>query len=220
MADLTPLMASVGYHFEDQSLLFRALRHPSLSADNNQRLEFVGDAVLQLAISDRLFRDRPDYQEGKLTQARQHLVCEEALADIARKINLGHYLQMDRSAESGGGREQSGALSDAMEAVLAAIYLDGGFAAAREVIDRLWPASETATEDAKSALQEYLQALSLPLPEYRLDAEDGPAHERSFTVSVLIQGKVFAQGEGRSKKQAQQAAALKALQQLQHEADS
>ena len=214
MERLQQLMDTIGYHFQNEQLLRLALRHPSLGASNNQRLEFLGDAVLQLLISHRIYSDHPELHEGELTRMRQRLVCEQALADIARRIGLGAWMSMDHGSESSGVREQSGPLSDAMEAVLAAVYLDGGFERAREIIDRFWPRDLNYGEDAKSRLQEVLQARGEQVPSYELVAQDGPDHARIFTVRVLLANGRFAEARGASKKRAEQAAAAAMLASL------
>ncbi len=217
MKKLTALTEALGYRFLDESLLRLALRHPSLGAENNQRLEFLGDAVLQLVISDRLFREFPGSHEGQLTALRQQLVCEQALAQIARELDLGAFLQMDHGCVINGLNRQDGALSDAMEAVLAAVYLDGGYAEASAVIERLWPDREAVSENAKSRLQELLQAEKKPVPDYQLISEEGPAHLRSFTVAAYLNGQEIGRGSGTSKKRAEQEAAGDALRRLYHE---
>ena len=214
MERLHQLMDTIGYHFQNEQLLRLALRHPSLGANNNQRLEFLGDAVLQLLISHRIYSGHPDLHEGELTRMRQRLVCEQALADIARRIGLGAYMSMDHGSESSGVREQSGPLSDAMEAVLAAVYLDGGFERAREIVDRFWPRDLSYGEDAKSRLQEVLQARGEQVPSYDLIAQNGPDHARIFTVRVLLADGRFAEAQGASKKRAEQAAAAAMLASL------
>ena len=214
MERLHQLMDTIGYHFQNEQLLRLALRPPSLGANNNQRLEFLGDAVLQLLISHRIYSGHPDLHEGELTRMRQRLVCEQALADIARRIGLGAYMSMDHGSESSGVREQSGPLSDAMEAVLAAVYLDGGFERAREIVDRFWPRDLSYGEDAKSRLQEVLQARGEQVPSYDLIAQNGPDHARIFTVRVLLADGRFAEAQGASKKRAEQAAAAAMLASL------
>ena len=204
---LSRLMDVLGYHFHDEKLLTLALRHPSLGTQNNQRLEYLGDAVLQLMISHRLYDQYPELHEGALTQLRQKLVCEKALADIARRIDLGSFLSMDHGCELTGVRTQDGPLSDAMEAVLAAVYLDGGFECTRLLINSLWPERASFVEDAKSRLQEHMQAQGQSAPVYELIHEDGPDHARVFTVRVRLASGETAEGQGNSKKRAEQNAA-------------
>ena len=214
MEQLHRLMDTIGYQFHNEQLLRLALRHPSLGAPNNQRLEFLGDAVLQLLISHRIYLRHPELQEGALTRMRQRLVCEQALADIARRIGLGLYMVMDHGSDTSGIREQDGSLSDAMEAVLAAVYLDGGFERAREVIERFWPEEQNPTEDAKSHLQEVLQSRGRQVPAYELVREEGPDHARVFTVRVCLDDGSSAEARGQSKKRAEQAAAAAMLASL------
>ena len=212
MNKLNELMEALGYTFRDTRLLSLALRHPSLGAENNQRLEFLGDAVLQLVISDKLYSAFPDAHEGQLTAIRQRLVCEEALADIARQLHVGDFLQMDHGCRLSGVHLQNGALSDAVEAILAAMYLDGGYEAVSSIILKKWPEDEHLTENAKGRLQELLQAEKEPVPEYRLVSEEGPAHARVFTVAAVLNGREIGRGSGSSKKRAEQAAAQAALE--------
>ena len=208
------LYRQIGYEFRDDSFLKLALRHPSVGPDNNQRLEFLGDAVLQLCISDRIFHTRTGVREGEMTSIRQKLVCEQALASVARDLGLGGFLSMEHGFEESGGRCHDGPLSDAMEALLAAVYLDGGFAAAFSVIDRLWNSrswKDVEKTDSKSALQEWTQANLGIVPEYTVEAEEGPPHDRTFTVSCRVPNGVETRAEGKSKKKAEQAAAEQAL---------
>ncbi len=215
MPGLNCLMAALGYDFHVPALLKRALTHPSVGPENNQRLEFLGDAVLQLCVSDRIFSSHPAEREGMLTQFRQHLVREEALATVAESLNLGDYLILDRSTEASGGRRQASVLADAMEAVLAAVYLDGGFACARECVDRLWRClSDEGDIDAKSALQTLLQSRGTDAPTYVTVSEDGPPHSRMFTVAAMIDGREAARGTGTSKKRAEQQAAQRVIHQM------
>lgn len=213
MADLGALQKGIGHTFRQIYLLQQALTHPSLSQQHNQRLEFLGDAVLELCVSEKIYAMHPEMQEGPMTQLRQKLVREEKLADAARSINLGAYLLMDKSFASSGGRQSASVLCDAFEAVLAAVYLDGGLTAARRMVELLiGDCSEAGEADPKSALQEYLQGRSMATPTYQTVGESGPPHERIFTAAVLIAGKEAARGEGTSKKRAEQAAARAALE--------
>ena len=214
MVQLQHLTEALGYTFQNEQLLRLALRHPSLGPQNNQRLEFLGDAVLQLLISHKLYEKYPDLQEGAMTRLRQRLVCEQALADIAERVSLGAYIAMDHGSEMSGVRNQSGSLSDAMEAVLAAVYLDGGFECAREVVNRLWPEQLDLSEDAKSRLQEVVQSRGEQIPSYELVREEGPDHARVFTVRVRLADGRFSEASGHSKKRAEQAAAAAMLSSL------
>lgn len=176
-------MEALGYTFRDPALLQRALTHPSMGAEDNQRLEFLGDAVLQYVMSDLLFRKHPQEQEGGLTHQRALLVCEAALAQVARKLGVGHVLRMDKGEELTGGRDKPSVLADAMEAILAAVYLDGGMEAARRMVQLHWPKAEEVQrpmQDSKGALQEFLQRDGGEAPTYRIIGQDGPPHDRPF----------------------------------------
>ena len=211
------LMKAMGYRFENIALLKMALTHPSLGGEDNQRLEFLGDAVLQFLMSDELYHTNPTMREGGLTHQRAMLVCEAALSQVARGINLGRCLRMDKGEEATHGREKPSILADAMEAVLAAVYLDGGIEAAKALMLRLWPRADQIkkdTQDGKSALQEFLQAKGMETPAYETIDQKGPPHDRLFTAQVLVGGKPLAQGEGKSKKAAEQQAAQRALELL------
>lgn len=216
------LEEALQYHFHNPALLRLALTHPSCGAENNQRLEFLGDAVLQLAMSDIVFAAHPEQEEGGMTFLRARMVREETLCAVARHLQLGRYLRMDHGCEITGGRERPAVLADAMEAVLAAVYVDGGYEAAREVIRVLFQEEERLTawrgQDDKSALQEYTQANGLDLPAYEIVAQSGPDHDRRFTAQVSVQGRAVATGEGNSKKAAEQAAAKAALKACRGEA--
>lgn len=214
--DLKALQEALGYHFKDIALLKRALTHPSCGSENNQRLEFLGDAVLQLSMSDIVYAAHPDTEEGGMTFLRARMVREETLSAVAKKLNVGRNLRMDHGCEMGGGRTRPAVLADAMEAILAAVYLDGGFAEALRVVRTLWPKeSEVAlppVTDNKTRLQEVLQARGLPAPEYKMIAEEGPPHLRVFTMAVYSQDEEIGRGVGNSKKKAEQAAAGMALE--------
>ena len=213
MIDLSSLENRIGYHFNDIQLLERALTHPSVSKNcNNQRLEFLGDAVLQLTVSDDLFHSHQRIREGALTNLRQHLVCQDALADVARSISLGDYLILNHGSEITGARENESILCDTCEAVIAAVYLDGGYDAAHALVRRLIPIDSVKEfSDAKSALQEYLQKRGLPQPNYVLISSSGPDHMPVFTMAVECNGKQYGVGTANGKKKAEQLAAEKAL---------
>lgn len=209
--------AALGYQFQHRGLLRLALTHPSCGPQNNQRLEFLGDAVLQLSMSDIVYHAHPEQEEGGMTFLRARMVREETLCAVARHLDLGKYLRMDHGCDMTGGRDRPAVLADAMEAVLAAIYLDGGFEPASRVVRALWPDEGEVplpVTDNKTALQELLQAHGLPSPEYHTLAEEGPAHLRVFTVAVYSQQQEIGQGSGNSKKKAEQAAAGAALKRL------
>lgn len=212
MAEFAALQAAIGHSFRDPALLKLALTHPSLSPQHNQRLEFLGDAVLELCVSEKIYEKHPEMHEGAMTQLRQKLVREEKLAAAARQIHLGDALLMDRSCAMTGGRQNPSVLCDAFEAVLAAVYLDGGLDAARAMVIRLVDdGSESGENDFKSALQEYLQGLGHAVPAYETVGEEGPPHDRVFTAAVLVDGNEIARGTGKSKKRAEQEAARAAL---------
>lgn len=211
------LMQAIGYTFHDPSILRRALTHPSYGPNDNQRLEFLGDAVLQYLMSDILYAAHPEWREGQLTHHRALLVCEAALSQVARELHVGSFLRMDKGEALTGGRDKPSVLCDAMEAILAAVYLDGGLEAARQIILRCWPKPEDVQrpmQDSKGALQELLQRDGGDTPTYEIIAQDGPPHNRSFEAAVSRYGVELARGTGKSKKQAEQAAALAALEKL------
>jgi len=214
---MTNLEKALGYSFRDKALLKRALTHPSMGKQDNQRLEFLGDAVLQYLMSDKLYREYPEDREGGLTHLRALLVCEAALSQVARGLGVGEALIMDRGENQTGGREKPSVLCDAMEAVLAAVYLDGGMEAARKVMERCWPSPEEVerpTQDSKGALQELLQKGGGEPPEYRITGQQGPAHDPLFEATVYRNGEPLATGVGHTKKHAEQEAALSALKKL------
>lgn len=208
------LMEALGYQFRNPQLLRQALTHPSMGKQDNQRLEFLGDAVLQYIMSDLLYQSHPEDQEGALTHLRALLVCEAALSQVARSLHVGEALLMDKGEEMTGGREKPSVLCDAMEAILAAVYLDGGLEPARQIVQRHWPKPEDVhrpMQDSKGALQERLQKDGGEAPTYEIIEQSGPPHNRLFVAAVYRHGKQLAQGTGKTKKQAEQAAALAAL---------
>ena len=217
------LEGRLGYTFRDRSLLEEALTHRSntnevsgVTADN-QRLEFFGDSILGFLISHFLFVRFPDAREGDLTRMRAALVDEQNLFAVAARLGLGSFLLLGKGEEKSGGREKRSILADACEALIAAVFLDGGIRAARKVVRLLFEASDDAAtlsgsaRDYKSELQELVQSRSALAPKYELTGVDGPDHERFYTVSVLLEGVPAGSGRGRSKKEAQQAAAREAL---------
>lgn len=209
------LQKALDYTFRDPMLLSLALTHPSTKLSDNQRLEFLGDAVLEFCVSDMLYHKYPDLREGELSSRRAALVCERTLSVVALSLGLGAYLMMSKGEEMTGGRDKPSILADAVEAVLAAIYLDGGVESVRRVIARLFENDESLIAwrglDDKSALQKYTQAHDLALPEYEVVAQSGPDHDRHFIVRVLVMGAEVARGEGGSKQAAEKAAARAAL---------
>jgi len=211
------LMKKLGYQFKNPALLQRALTHPSMGAEDNQRLEFLGDAVLQYLMSDILYASHPRDREGQLTHQRALLVCEAALCQVAKSLQVGEALRMDKGEALTGGREKPSVLADAMEAILAAVYLDGGLEEARKIILRNWPRPEDVhrpMQDSKGALQEHLQKDGGDAPTYQIIAQDGPPHDRTFEAAVFRYGVELARGTGRTKQKAEQAAALAALENL------
>lgn len=211
------LMKSLQYEFKNPDLLRQALTHPSMGKEDNQRLEFLGDAVLQYIMSDLLYATHPASQEGNLTHLRALLVCEAALSQVARSLHVGEALIMDKGEVLTGGRDKPSVLCDAMEAILAAVYLDGGMEAARKIVTSFWPRAEDVhrpMQDSKGALQEYLQKDGGDAPTYEILAQSGPPHDRVFEAAVYRGGQPLATGSGRTKKQAEQAAALAALKKL------
>lgn len=210
------LEEALGYAFQDKALLTLALTHPSaLDRSSNQRLEFLGDAVLEYCVSELLYEKYQADSEGELTARRAALVCEETLKTLAEGLSLGGHLRMGRGEETTGGREKPAILADALEAVIAAVCLDGGIGAAKALVGRLYGDDEALAamkgRDLKGELQAYTQAQGLGLPEYAVTQETGPAHDRTYTVEVLVAGERIAKGWGGSKKTAEQAAAGAAL---------
>lgn len=209
------LMNALGYQFKNPALLRQALTHPSCGPEDNQRLEFLGDAVLQYLMSDILYATHPRDREGQLTHQRALLVCEAALSQVAKSLNVGTALRMDKGEALTGGREKASVLADAMEAILAAVYLDGGLEAARQIILRSWPKPEDVhrpMQDSKGALQERLQKNGGDAPTYAIISRDGPPHDPTFEAAVSLNGVELARGTGKTKQKAQQAAALAALE--------
>ena len=220
--------ALLGFRFRNPGLFQRALVHRSYcnehdldAAESYERLEFLGDAVLELTISDYLYRQFPDADEGQLTKARVSLVRREALAGVARRLRLGEYLRVGHGVETSGDRNQDKVLADVFEAVVAAVYLDQGMAAACEFVRRHL-ARELAEiarsgqppENPKSRLQELLQERGRPTPSYRLAGRKGPDHDPVFTVEAVVGNEVIGTGQGGKKSEAQRAAAADALRLL------
>ena len=215
--------SSIGYKFSDPALLKLALTHRSVSAESpsrndNERLEFLGDAVLQLVITRRLFEEFPHLAEGKMAKVRAAVVSRPTLADVARSVDLGHHVELAPAEERTGGREKDSILADALEAVVGAVYLDGGIDQARDVIHGLWGdrvrerAKQPGVKDYKTRLQEVL-ARSGIRPEYRSEGS-GPDHDRRFHAAVWVDGGQLGTGDGKSKKEAEQGAARQALDTL------
>ena len=227
-AEFEPLERAIGYRFRDRGLIEHALTHRSRVHEDasggvfdNESLEFLGDSILGFVIADMLFREFPQHNEGQKSKLKASLVSAISLARLGEGISLGTYLILGRGEEKTGGRRKQALIADSYEALIAAIYLDGGLDAARGFIERQFAGlivearlrgAETAfTEDYKSALQEWLQSKDRGLPSYRLAAELGPPHRRRFEVEVVVEGLPLARAEGASKKEAAQAAAKAAL---------
>ena len=222
------LEEKLGYAFKNKDLLENALQHSSYANEHrgggmrsNERLEFLGDAVLGVVTADYLFRKHPDLPEGDLTRLRAALVCEDSLHEVAQSLELGRHLKLGRGEEQGGGRRRPSILADATESVFAAVYLDGGMEAASELIHRVLldkgreEAVEERRRDFKTELQELVQRKSGSTMGYRLVGSTGPDHAKVFEAAVLLNGEVFSTGTGHSKKEAEQAAAGAALEKLQ-----
>ncbi len=220
------LDSSLGIGFHDHALLQQALFHRSYlneaeeEVESNERLEFLGDAILGLIVSDKLYRDYPGLSEGHLSQLRAILVRWDALARVAERINLGEYLMLGRGEEMSGGRARPSNLAGALEALIGAAFLDGGLTRARKLVLRLLKedfddiAARGVTADSKSELQHVAQTRWHEIPQYRLISSEGPDHAKLFTVEVAVGERVLGRGQGRSKKQAELNAARQALETL------
>lgn len=218
---LDDLQARIGHRFRQTDLLARALTHRSFGADHNERLEFLGDAVLSLAVSSLLFERFAGSDEGDLTRVRAHLVREDSLHRMALQLGLPEVVRLSEGEARGGGAQRASILADALEAVIGAVFLDAGFDAARALVQRLFGEVIAGTEiggwakDAKTELQEWLQARRLPVPTYRISATRGQAHAQTFEVECVVPALGLTQaGEGRSRRQAEQEAARKMLDDL------
>lgn len=217
------LEEKLGYKFKNIDLLKNALTHSSYANEvrggysSNERLEFLGDSVLSLVVSDYLYKQFKNLPEGELTKLRASLVCEKSLCSFSRELELGKFLNLGKGEDHNGGRERDSILADAFEAVLAAIYLDGGMEAARRyvmnfVLRELKHTDDEVFKDYKTALQEIIQRNPEESVSYVLTSESGPDHDKSFTVEVRLNSNVIGCGTGKSKKQAEQRAAKQALQ--------
>ncbi|MCI8741630.1 MAG: ribonuclease III [Lachnospiraceae bacterium] len=215
--DLSGLEQRIGYRFQDRTLFVKALTHSSYVNEHkmdklqcNERLEFLGDAVLEIVSSEFLYEKFPEKPEGELTRIRASMVCEPTLAFCADGIELGSYLRLGRGEDSTGGRQRHSVVSDAMEALIGAIYLDGGFANAKEFIHSFVLNDMEHKQlfyDSKTILQEMVQAEARHNVEYLLLKEEGPDHNKTFEVSALLDGREIGRGSGRTKKAAEQVAA-------------
>ena len=221
---LRELEQRIGYQFRDFSLLKQAMMHSSYTNEKNlpkyqcnERLEVLGDAVLELVSSEFLFKDSPQIPEGELTKTRASMVCEPSLAMCARDIGLGSYLLLGKGEETTGGRLRDSVTSDALEALIGAVYLDGGFTNAKEFIHRFVLTDledKKLFYDSKTILQEMVQAAKSGSVSYRLTGEEGPDHSKTFSVEVLIGDQAYGSGRGRTKKAAEQQAAYEAILRL------
>lgn len=219
--NLKTLENKIGYQFRDITLLEQAMRHSSYSNErhmekhkSNERLEFLGDAVLELVSSEYLYLSSPKVLEGELTKTRASMVCESSLALCARDINLGAYLLLGKGEDATGGRMRDSVTSDALEALIGAIYLDGGFTSAKEFIRRFVLndlEDKKLFYDSKTILQEMVQTTRESRIVYELVGEEGPDHNKEFHIQVKVDGRVLGQGRGRSKKAAEQQAAYEAI---------
>ena len=219
---LETLQQKIGYKFKNEKLLYEALSHSSFANENkksrnsNERLEFLGDSVLSIVVSDYIFKHFTHIPEGELTKLRASLVCESSLFEFAKKIDLGSHIFLGKGEEMTGGRERPSIISDAFEAVIPAIYLDGGMEAVAPYIlsfipKDITPKGSSSFHDYKTSLQEIIQKNPEEKIEYFLKSESGPDHDKKFTVQVLLNNNVIGEGTGRSKKTAEQAAAKEAL---------
>ena len=217
------LQESIGYSFHNPELLTEAMTHSSYAHEQhkgmkyNERLEFLGDAVLSIVVSDYIYKHCPELPEGELTKLRASLVCEKSLFDFAKQIDLGSYLRLSNGERRNGGAKRPSIVSDAFEALIAAIYLDGGMEAAKKhilrfVIPEIEQHKNHSFKDYKTALQEIIQKNPGEKLEYRLVGSSGPDHDKHFKVEVCLNSNVIGRGGGRSKKEAEQQAAREALE--------
>ena len=216
------LEEKLNYSFKNEKLLINALTHSSYANEardgipSNERLEFLGDSVLSIVVSEHIYKKFKNYPEGELTKLRASLVCEKSLCQFSRELELGKYLRLGKGEEKGGGRERDSILADAFEAVLAAIYLDGGFEKAKNhvmrfITDELQHTDDEVFKDYKTALQEIIQRNPEESVTYILTGESGPDHDKVFEVEVRLNSNVIGKGKGKNKKQAEQFAAKEAL---------
>lgn len=220
------LETAIGYRFHNITLLQNALTHSSYANErwhnslmSNERLEFLGDSILGMAVAEYLFKNFPDRPEGELTRMRADMVCEKTLASVAARIELGKHLMLGNGEEQGGGRNRDSILADAVESVIAASFLDGGMEAAKGIIEKFIlvevPVKKMHNADYKTALQELVQQKKNQILAYTLVGESGPDHDKRFEVEVSLNGSVVGVGSGSSKKRAEQMAAQSALENLQ-----
>ncbi len=224
MSRLEEFEKIIGYEFQNTGLLRQALTHSSFANEhkmkktfNNERLEFLGDAVLEIICSEFLYIGHPDWAEGVLTKQRASIVCEQTLAFCARAVSLGRFLYLGKGEDLSGGRERNSVLSDAFEAVIGALYLDGGFAGAKAFVERFVLANIEHTKlfvDSKTILQEMIQGKSLGELSYLLLKEEGPDHNKMYTVAACVNGQQYGTGRAHTKKAAEQEAAYQTILQL------
>ena len=230
MTDWQDLQQKIGVTFREQSLLQQAFQHSSFINENpdstildNERLEFLGDAVLNLIVAEKIFQESPNRTEGELTVIRTSLIREDTLAQLAIELNLGEYLHLGKGEETSGGRQRQSNLADVFESLIGAIFLDQGLDAARSfVLNRLDSHLTTtkrgrAGQNYKAKLQEFTQATCKQLPAYRVVESSGPDHDKQFTVEVTLEGKVLGTGSGKSKKTAEMEAARSACEKMMSE---
>lgn len=226
---LEKLEERISYHFRNRNLLKQAVTHSSYSNEkrmsklaNNERLEFLGDAVLEVISSEFIFKKYKQMDEGEMTKLRASLVCEQSLASCAREIELGKFLLLGKGEMNTGGRERDSILSDALESVIGAIYLDGGFTSAKEFVEGLVLSDIEGKQlfyDSKTILQEVVQSQYKEILHYELIGEVGPDHDKTFTVAVFIGDKELGTGSGRTKKAAEHEAAYQAILMLKQKED-
>ncbi|UCD10006.1 MAG: ribonuclease III [Dehalococcoidales bacterium] len=225
MADLNSLQQTLGVKFKNISFLEKALVHRSFlnenqgaESDSNERLEYLGDAILGFIVAEKLYKDFPDFDEGRMTRLRSVLVRRETLARMSRSINLGEYLSLGKGEDTSGGRNKSANLACAFEAIIAAVYLDQGMTKTRKMIIKLleeeWQKAikRPVAIDYKSRLQELIQSREQRIPSYHVTGTSGPDHIKTFTVEVRLGNQVLGDGSGKSKKEAEKEAARKALE--------
>lgn len=218
--DIAGLQILLGYHFANVELLTKALTHKSYAVETgatefNERMEFLGDSILSAVTADYLYHRYPDQDEGKLSQIKSQVVSTQNLSRWGKELRLGDYFSISKGEELNGGRTRDSLLADTLEAVIAALYLDSGYAAAKQfILFHLVKHKRVVINDPKSKLQETIQARFQTLPDYRVLNESGPDHDKVFDVGVYLKKKLLGRGVGRCKKDAQQAAARKALKAL------
>ena len=225
--EFEPLYEELGYTFRDPALILQAFRHSSYvneqmgaGLEDNERLEFLGDAVLDLAVSHLLMEKNSGADEGDLSRFRSMVVDETGLHDVAGRLNLGSYLLLGRGEDQSLGRQKPSILADVTEALIGALYLDGGFDVTKKIIEKLFAPllekvrTDDLVQDFKSLLQEFTQQAFKSLPKYRLTEETGPAHDKVFRIALAVNGIVLAEGMGKSKKEAEQHAAKEAFSRL------